>query len=214
MTGGSPVPRSGGRATRRLDRLPPETLTEEQRRVYERITGGPRGDGPRLFELTDDEGALLGPFNAMLLSPPVGDALQALGAALRYRTALSDRVREAVILVVATHCGSAFERYAHEAVGRHVGLTPAEIDGLRSVDPAEAFAEEGESVVVRFARQLLSRGNADDECFDELTRWHGIAAAFEIATLVGYYSTLATLLRLFEADTVPGGGAGRETGSV
>ncbi|HEY0949418.1 MAG TPA: hypothetical protein VGD85_04425, partial [Nocardioides sp.] len=54
---------------------------------------------------------------AGLLSPAVGDALQRLGAAVRYRTALPDRAREMAILLVAARWDSAFEREAHEAVG-------------------------------------------------------------------------------------------------
>ena len=57
------------------DRLPllhPEALGEEQREVYEAITGGPRRDGPSPMRYVDGEGRLLGPFNAMLYSPAVG----------------------------------------------------------------------------------------------------------------------------------------------
>ena len=38
--------------------------------------------------LTDEGGRLEGPFNAMLFSPAVGHALQALGGALRYQGTL------------------------------------------------------------------------------------------------------------------------------
>ena len=40
----------------------------------------------------------------------MGAALQDLGAAVRYRTGLTDRVREMAILLVAAHWDSAFER--------------------------------------------------------------------------------------------------------
>nr|BFE70573.1 hypothetical protein GCM10020092_038740 [Actinoplanes digitatis] len=73
--------------------------------------------GPQLFRLVGADGGLEGPFNAFLLQPRLGLALQALGAAVRYETGLADRAREIAILVVSAASDSAFERYAHEAVG-------------------------------------------------------------------------------------------------
>ena len=71
-----------------------DELDEEQRAVHHAITAGPRASSAPAFSLTDDEGRLHGPFNAMLLAPRVGLALQELGGALRYRTSLTDRERE------------------------------------------------------------------------------------------------------------------------
>ena len=89
------------RSPARVPRLRPEQLTDEQRRLYEELLNGPRGQGPQYFELTDADGVLTGPFNAMLASPRVGTVLQRLGVALRYHTDLPDQTRELVILVVA-----------------------------------------------------------------------------------------------------------------
>ncbi|MEV6625768.1 carboxymuconolactone decarboxylase family protein, partial [Amycolatopsis sp. NPDC051114] len=83
----------------RLPRLSPADLDDDQRALREAITGGPRAGGP--FPLTDAAGALTGPFNALLFAPPAGQALQRLGAAVRYETAIGDRARELAILAVA-----------------------------------------------------------------------------------------------------------------
>ncbi|XUR32146.1 hypothetical protein ACQY74_000173 (plasmid) [Rhizobium leguminosarum bv. trifolii] len=66
----------------------------------------------------------------MLHVPALGLPLQELGAAIRYGTRLSDRVREIAILCVAAETDSAFERYAHERVGRAVGLGETELNDL------------------------------------------------------------------------------------
>ena len=75
----------------RLAGLDPESLTPGQRAVYDAVVGGRRAAGPQLFRLTDDDGRLLGPFNAFLLQPRIGGPLQALGTALRYDGSLTDR---------------------------------------------------------------------------------------------------------------------------
>src|SRR3954447_3390311 len=107
----------------RLHNPTPEELSAHQRALYDEIAAGPRSSGPQLFELVDREGRLNGPFGIMLHSPAIGGALQAVGAAVRYRSVLSDRAREAAILAVAAHWDSEFERYSHVPLARHVGLT-------------------------------------------------------------------------------------------
>lgn len=140
--------------TPRIPGLRPGDLNAAQTEVYHAIAGGPRAGGP--FALTDADGCLRGPFNAMLLSPPVGAALQAVGAAVRYQSALTDRVREMAILVVAWHWGSRFELEAHEAVGRVVGLTDPEVAALRRGTLPD-LTDVSEQVAVRTVA-VLTRG--------------------------------------------------------
>ena len=66
----------------RIPKLEPAALGDEQRTLYDAIAGGRRAQGPQLFRLTDADGRLEGPFNAFLLQPRLGSALQALGADL------------------------------------------------------------------------------------------------------------------------------------
>jgi 4-carboxymuconolactone decarboxylase len=175
--------------------LGPDDLGTARRALYDAITGGPRGTGPRPFPLTDDEGVLRGPFDAFLLSPELGDALQRLGATVRYRTALDDRVREIAILMVAARRDSAFERAAHEPIGRAAGVTEDEIREIRE-HGAPRLDDPREAACVTVTRALLD-GDVDDEtwaaCVPPLDR----STVFELSTLVGYYSTLALQLRVF-----------------
>ncbi|MBD2893362.1 hypothetical protein amrb99_22830 [Actinomadura sp. RB99] len=101
----------------------PADLDGDRLALYRSIIEGRRAQGPRLFDLVSDNGVLLGPFNEFLLRPALGDALQRVGAAVRYAGSLGGRAREMAVLVVAAHWDSAFERTAHEAVGRAAGLT-------------------------------------------------------------------------------------------
>jgi 4-carboxymuconolactone decarboxylase len=195
----------------RIPKLPPAELDDEQRALYDAIAGGRRAQGPQLFRLSDADGCLEGPFNAFLLQPRLGSALQALGAAVRYETALDDRSREIAILVVAAHWRSGFERYAHEAVGRAAGLTDAELAAIRdgrlgpptgSGPPAQPGAFIGrEAVVARAAAALAARGDLDDAEYREAAAELGADGLFELLTLVGYYTTLALQLRVFRVPS-------------
>jgi 4-carboxymuconolactone decarboxylase len=189
----------------RIPKLDPASLDEEQRSLYDAIAGGRRAQGPQLFRLADADGRLEGPFNAFLLQPRLGSALQSLGSAVRYDTGLDDRCREIAILVVAAHWRSDFEWHAHEAVGRAAGLGDAELAALREGRHAELAGRE--SVVARTAAALVTRGDLDDAEYGEAVGHLGPAGLFELLTLVGYYATLALQLRVFRVpapeDTAP-----------
>lgn len=181
----------------RLEPIRPEEQDSEQRALYASITGGPRADGPQHFALTTPDGALTGPFNAFLLSPGVGGALERLGAAVRYETSLTGRTRELAILAVAAHRSSTFEWTAHEAVGRAAGLTDEEVEAVRrgEVPDLDDPQERASAELVR----CLLRGDVSDA---EWARWAeplGSRAVFELSALVGYYAALALQLRVFRA---------------
>ena len=194
----------------RLPLLKPGLLSEEQREVYDAITGGPRRDRPSPMRYMDEEGRLLGPFNAMLYSPAVGLPLQELGAALRFRTAFTKREREIAILVVAAHHRSAFEWYAHERIGRRAGLTDRELDALRE-GRAPLLGDVRERVVYEAVRQLAEDGDLSDPVYAEAVATLGRAAVVELVTLVGYYSALALQMRVFRVG-VPDGEPAPEWG--
>jgi alkylhydroperoxidase family enzyme len=187
----------------RLPRLRPDQLDEPRRNVYDAIAGGPRAARPQAFRLTDDEGRLEGPFNAMLVSPGVGMALQDLGAAVRYRTALSDRAREIAILVLAALRRSDFEWYAHERVGRRAGLTDDELSALLAGEDAPTFSA-GESVVRATTLALAQGGDLDDEQYAAAVEALGREQLAELVVLVGYYDLLALSLRVWRTPLPAG----------
>lgn len=181
----------------RLRRLTPDDLDDVQRDLRERIVGGPRSAGPRHFALEHDDGSLTGPFGVMLHEPALGAPLQELGTAVRYATGLDARTREIAILAVAAATGSAFERDAHEAVGRAVGLDDAELAALS----AQAFssADAREQAAYDLCRRLLAgEPRLPQAAYDALTEVLGATAITELTVLVGYYRLLADLMHVHD----------------
>lgn len=188
--------RQQGSLDARLRRLTPEELDADQLRLYALICGGPRADGPQAFPLVSTTGALEGPFNAMLLSPAVGEPLQQLGSAIRYATSLSPRAREIAILVVAVRWRSEFEWYAHSRVGRQSGLSELDLISLLAEEmPALHTPEEQCAYLV--AREVVSTGHLSDDSYAQVANELGLRRLFELTTLIGYYMLLALQLRVF-----------------
>lgn len=186
----------------RLTRFTPEQLDPAQRELYDAIANGPRRQGARSAALVDEAGRLAGPFNAMLLSPHVGERVQALGAALRYASTMSARAREIATLIVARHADGRYEWQAHASLGRAAGLSEDEIEAIKA--GTWSFADAAEQTVAEVTREVLDRGDLTDARYAEVAATIGEATLFDLLTLIGYYRLLALQLRVFGVDdTVP-----------
>ncbi len=172
----------------------PEELDDERRSVYDAIVGGPRAADVAASPIMAADGRLEGPFNSMLVSPAVGKALQSLGSAIRYQTQLTDRARELAILAVAAHHRSEFEWSAHERLARAAGLGDETLADVRS-GRRPAHLVEAEDVIWSAVRSMLVSGDLDDDEYGRVEASIGQVAVVELIVLVGYYQTLALLLR-------------------
>ncbi|MDO5499015.1 MAG: carboxymuconolactone decarboxylase family protein [Propionibacteriaceae bacterium] len=175
----------------RLARIRPEAMTPQQKTVYDAVLNSPRASAAR----TGPGEPLPGPFNAMLLSPPVGLALQNLGSALRYESQLPDLIRELIILLVAGRHDSAYEQYAHEPIAQRAGADDDTVDCLRAGEVPAGLGEPVE-LALRVAETLLDRELADEEYAHAVAEL-GEAWLFEINAVIGYYQLLARQLALF-----------------
>jgi alkylhydroperoxidase family enzyme len=180
----------------RLDLMPVAEMDAAQRALYDAITGGPRASQAGTVPITDEAGRLVGPFAVMLLSPEVGDAVQRVGAKIRFATALSGRERELAILTVAGARRSDFERLSHEPAARNVGLDQAQIDAALAGRMPDGLTE-AETMVCRLAQAMSTDRQLTDEDYDAALALLGEARLAELTWLVGYYSALALALAVF-----------------
>jgi 4-carboxymuconolactone decarboxylase len=186
----------------RLGPIDPDMMTAAQRSVFDGITGGPRAKG-NSAEFLNEQGALRGPFNAMLYAPELGGLLQQLGGKLRYEGVIPGALRELAILVVGRHFEADYEWWAHATVGRKEGLTDAVIDqvmnGQVPEDPAQA-------TVYRFVSDLQTKKRIDDALYAEAINLLGQEGVTELVFLAGYYATISHILNAFEVG-LPSGNA-------
>lgn len=184
-----------------MPRLEPQTfdaLNEEQKVLWENITKGPRGNPEREHGgLAGPDGALIGPFNALFLSPEVGDAIQKLGAAIRYGTSLPADLLEVAICTMGGHWRANFEFWAHARLAANAGVSAEAIDAIRDGDQPD-FGDERQQTVYQFGRELIENQRVSDETYAALKGILGERGVFEVASVMGYYALVSIGLNTFD----------------
>jgi len=182
----------------RLPRLHPPFADPHRQALHAALVGGRRGTGPQAFDLTAPDGSLVGPFGLMLQAPHLGGPLEALGAAVRFETSLTDRIREIAVLTVAAVTDCEFELYAHERVAREEGFDDTELADIRArTFGSRGSADPGEVLVHRVAARLAAADPIDDETYARTVEVVGERGMLELVVLVGYYAMLAQLMSVF-----------------
>ena len=157
-----------------------------------------------LFTTMRPDGALLGPWNAWLHQPELGEAFWGATQAMTRFAALPDRVRQVVILVVGARFGAAYEIYAHGAVAsaRH-GMSARRIATLAAGGRPEDLADE-EAAGFDVATALLAGGVLPEPTYRQAVALFGQRGTNELIYLVGHYCFVSITLNGF-AVPVPGG---------
>ena len=181
----------------RVDDVDPADMTEAQRALYDYYSTGPRAAPDSPFSLVGADGRLQGPPAVWILSPAFGQALQQIGAAVRFGSRLPARAREIAILLVGHHHRSAFELYAHTRAGAAAGLTGADLAAL-AAGQEPAGLSDVEECVFRTTRSVLARGTLDEGEFRDAAEVLGEPGLLELVTIVGYYNMVAWQLAVFD----------------
>lgn len=154
-------------------------------------------------QVADPDGRLQGPFACLPYTPALGRAVQQVGSELRRSTRLSSAVTEAVILTVATHWRADYEWYAHARSAVEDGSLDPE-DLTRIAAGERGLADPAADVAGALTRELLATTAVSDGLWSEARTALGDRRAVEVVLLVGYYSSLAMLIRTFHTPLPAG----------
>ncbi|MBN9188869.1 carboxymuconolactone decarboxylase family protein [Microbacterium sp.] len=189
-----------------------DELDPAQRMLHDRIVDGPRRAEASVVPITDADGRLLGPFGPMTIAPVVGDAVQGVGAALRFASTMDARTKEASILLVAARRRCVYEWVLHHDAARAAGVPADAVALLRAGTVPTGIDAETDAALVVVDRLLAASALADEEYTSALAALGEVVLA-ELVWLVGYYSMLALALAVFDpplgegvADPWTGGG--------
>jgi 4-carboxymuconolactone decarboxylase len=159
--------------------------------------------GTRGSQMVNSDGGLVGPFNAFVHAPGVGQHLTSLGAAVRFGTSIERRLSEVAIITVGARWKAEFEWWAHTRMARNHGVSNAVVEAIgRGEDPP--FEADDERVVYEVARQLTQTGQLSQDAYEAAQRLLGDTGAVELVSLCGYYTLISFLLNAFAVPLPPG----------
>ncbi len=166
----------------RMPRIPPEKMTEAQKKAAAEIAAGPRGE-------------LRGPFVAFLRSPGLMTPVQQVGEYLRFKCALDRRVMEFATLIAARHWTQQYEWQAHYEHAMKAGLKPAIAAAIAEGRRPSGMADD-EDIVYDLLTESLHNKSVSDATYARAVAKFGEAGVVDLVALAGYYLLLAMVLNL------------------
>src|SRR5262249_59367650 len=130
--------------------------------TYDQLTPAQKTMADHLLE--GERGTMSGPFNVLLRSPEMGDAVQKLGAQVRFHASLPPRLNEFGILITGRFWNAQYEWYAHKRLAFQAGLSAAIVDALASGRRPAMQADE--AVLYDFVMELLRTKQVSDANFN------------------------------------------------
>lgn len=151
----------------------PEKFTKEQREQFDRVP----------INLT-----------RMLLHCPVAIVQSFLDFALSFRAGnLEPKLRELIILRMATLSASPYELMHHLPAARTAGLSEIEISAITSAQPSGLYQKH--SVMIQLVDDCSQLGKVSDPTFEKAAEFFSVAQIAEATLLVGVYGMLACFLK-------------------
>ena len=168
----------------RLPALEPETMTPEQKDIYNDIINGPRKSVPA-------------PLTVWLRRPELARHAQALGSYARYGTCLSPRLSELAIMLMGRYWNAEYEWQSHKPLALAAGLPENALNSIRDGNTPE-FTEKDEDLVYRFVRQLHADRCVDNDLYAEAVSLLGEDGVVDLVGIFGYYSLISATIQVFE----------------
>lgn len=180
----------------RIKPLSPDKLNNDTRHVHDEIAKLV-GHSQSQVNMLNNEGALIGPFPAMLQYPQFGIPALTFLRSLDNHATLNKRIREVAILTVAGALGARFELYAHEIMAGAFGLSSNIIATLAAGGHPYGLTDQ-ENIAHVIANLLVSGHIVPGSTYEQALQLLGQHAVAELFFLIGGYCLIAMILNGFD----------------
>ena len=133
-------------------------------------------------------------------------SLLRLGGTILSKQQLSGRLREMVILRVATLSLARYEWVQHVPIAKAAGVTASQIAALEADDISADCFDTRDRLVLRFTDEVVRDVRASDETFARMTQEFSPREIVELVLAIGYYMMIARLLETTGVDLEPDAG--------
>jgi len=173
----------------RLDPIPVEKLTPEQKKIHDVLASTRKRVG--------------GPFAIWLRIPNLAHTANELTLALRENGLLDKRLFELIVLTVVRHWSAQYAWAAHEPHAITAGLSSEVIAALRE-RRRPAFKKDDERLIYEAVRELLDTMELSKATYDRLLKQFGLEKTIEAISVAGFYGMVSIVLKGFDVPTPNG----------
>jgi 4-carboxymuconolactone decarboxylase len=163
-------------------------MTPRQRAVHDKIAG--------------KRGKVGAPYQVWLNSPELCERVEAVGAYLRWDSAMAPKYRELSLLIAARFFDAQYSWNAHVDAAIKEGIRPETLQAIAE-RRAPPFNDDEERLFYTFAMEILENHFVKQETFDAARKAFGAQGIVDIVGAIGNFSMLAMLLNTFEVDLQP-----------
>ena len=163
-----------------------DDLNARQKEVLDQVRNGPRG-------------GVRGPFGAWIRSPEFAVIAQELGAHVRFRSCLNDRVREVAICATAASLRAQYEWFAHARIAREAGVADVTLETIRQGNAPSDLGEDtpaDEALAYAFTEELLRTKRVSDATYASAVEAFGEEGVVELVGAAGYYTLVGLTLNM------------------
>jgi AhpD family alkylhydroperoxidase len=127
------------------------------------------------------------------MSPPMMEGFGALATAVLAKAKLDGKLRELAILRVGHLSKCAYEVYHHEAYGRYVGLTDAQLEAVKH-SPTAPIWSPVERAVLEFTDDIVKNVRPSDATLNAVRKHLSDTEVMELIVSAGAYMTVCRIL--------------------
>ena len=169
-----------GYAQDRMPPIPPEKLTDAQKKAVEE------------FRAARNAG-VSGPFTPLLRSPEVMNRARAMGDYLRYKSVLPPRLSEFAILIASREWTQNYEWDDHYTLAMQGGLNP-DIAAALAEGKRPAKMAEDEEILYNLCTELHRTKGVSDATYQRAVAKFGEQGVIDAIGIQGYYTLLAMVM--------------------
>lgn len=166
----------------RMPRIPPEKMSDAQKKAAAELAAGPRG-------------VLRGPFVPLMRSPELMSRTQKVGEYLRFHCPLDKRIGEMATLMAARHWTQQYEWQAHHQHALKAGLKPAIIEAIAEGRRPGGMADD-EETVYDFVTELFANKSVCDKTYERTVAKFGEQGVIDVVGVCGYYTMIAMIMNV------------------
>ena len=183
-----------GMDTVSTDRLPPIAEAERTAAQKEAVEAFKAARG---VDIT-------GPFHPLLRSPELMTRTRAMGDYLRYKSALTPRLSEFVILMTARELTQQYEWNAHDPIALKAGLKRDVADAIGE-GRRPAAMQDDEAALYDLCQELHRNKVVSDATYARAVKIFGEHGVVDAIGISGYYTMLAMVLNTARTPTADNG---------